>query len=54
MEALGRTVGLPAEVKDREHRVALTPSAVHQAVERGHHVLVEVGAGVGAGFRDHD
>jgi alanine dehydrogenase len=48
------TIGLPTEVKDHELRVALTPSAVHQAVERGHRVLVEVGAGVGAGFSDHD
>jgi alanine dehydrogenase len=50
----GRTVGLPAEVKDRERRVALTPSAVHQTVEHGHRVLVQAGAGVGAGFTDAD
>jgi alanine dehydrogenase len=49
-----RSVGLPAEVKDRERRIALTPSAVHQAVERGHKVLVQAGAGVGAGFSDED
>jgi alanine dehydrogenase len=48
------TVGVPTEVKDRERRVALTPSAVHQAVERGHRVVVQTGAGVGAGFSDHD
>jgi alanine dehydrogenase len=54
MGAEPRTVGLPTEVKDHERRVALTPSAVHQAVERGHRVLVEAGAGVGAGFSDHD
>lgn len=50
----GRTVGIPREVKDRERRVALTPSAVHTAVERGHQVLVERGAGVGAGFGDDE
>jgi alanine dehydrogenase len=50
--AAGATVGVPAEVKDRERRVSLTPSAVHAAVERGHRVLVEVGAGRGAGFGD--
>jgi alanine dehydrogenase len=54
MGAEPRTVGLPTEVKDNERRVALTPSAVHQAVERGHRVLVGAGAGVGAGFSDHD
>jgi alanine dehydrogenase len=46
------TIGLPTEVKDHELRVALTPSAVHQAVERGHRVRVQRGAGGGAGFRD--
>jgi alanine dehydrogenase len=46
------TIGLPAETKDRERRVALTPSAVHSAIDRGHRVLVQAGAGVGAGFDD--
>jgi alanine dehydrogenase len=50
----GRSIGIPAEVKDRERRVSLTPSAAHQAIERGHRVLVQAGAGVGAGFSDHD
>jgi alanine dehydrogenase len=50
----GRVVGIPAEVKDHEERVALTPAAVAAAVGRGHRVLVEAGAGVGAGFRDGD
>jgi alanine dehydrogenase len=48
------TIGVPAETKDRERRVALTPSAVHTAVERGHRVLVQTGAGLGAGFTDVD
>jgi alanine dehydrogenase len=48
----GVTVGLPAETKDRERRVALTPSAVHMAVDHGHEVLVQTGAGDGAGFAD--
>jgi alanine dehydrogenase len=47
-------VGLPAEVKDRERRVALTPSAVHLLIERGHRVVVQAGAGRGAGFGDDD
>jgi alanine dehydrogenase len=47
-----RTIGVPSEVKDRERRVSLTPSAAHAAVERGHRVRVEVDAGSGAGFRD--
>jgi alanine dehydrogenase len=48
------TIGLPTETKDRERRVALTPSAVHTAVERGHQVLVQAGAGAGAGFGDEE
>lgn len=48
------TIGLPAETKDRERRVALTPSAAHAAVERGHRVRVQSGAGDGAGFSDAD
>jgi alanine dehydrogenase len=48
------TIGLPTETKDRERRVALTPSAVHTAVERGHRVLVQSGAGLGAGLEDDD
>jgi alanine dehydrogenase len=54
MSAAGITIGLPSETKDRERRVALTPSAVHTAVGRGHRVLVQAGAGVGAGFTDAD
>ena len=39
------TVGLPAETKDRERRVALTPSAVASLVHAGHRVLVQTAAG---------
>ncbi len=49
-----RTIGLPTEIKDHEERVALTPSAVAAAVDRGHHVRVQGGAGAGAGFSDAD
>lgn len=47
-----RVIGLPAETKDRERRIALTPSAVASVVDRGHRVLVQAGAGDGAGFGD--
>ena len=46
------TIGLPTEVKQGERRVALTPSAVALTIQRGHRVLVQVGAGNGAGFAD--
>ncbi len=45
-------VGVPKEIKDQEYRVALLPSAAYQLVQRGHQVLVERKAGVGAGFSD--
>ena len=45
-------IGVPKEIKDREHRVALTPDGARHLIERGHEVAVESGAGVGSGFGD--
>jgi len=45
-------VGVPREIKPSEYRVGLTPTAVREYVHRGHQVLVEAGAGVGAGYAD--
>ncbi len=45
-------IGIPKEVKEHEYRVAVTPAGVHALVEAGHTVLVQAGAGVGAGFPD--
>ena len=45
-------VGVPREIKPSEYRVGLTPSAVREYVHHGHHVIVEHGAGVGAGYGD--
>ena len=45
-------IGVPAEVKDRENRVAVTPGGVTELVQRGHEVVVEKCAGVGSGFSD--
>jgi alanine dehydrogenase len=47
-------VGVPKEIKDRENRVAVTPSGVHQYVLQGQTVLVETGAGDGSGFSDDE
>jgi alanine dehydrogenase len=47
-------IGVPKEIKDQEHRVALLPSAAYQLIKRGHQVLVERGAGTGAGYPDAD
>ena len=45
-------IGVPKEIKEQEYRVALLPSGAYQLVKRGHTVLVERGAGVGAGYPD--
>ena len=45
-------IGVPREIKEQEYRVALLPSAAYQLIKRGHTVVVERGAGAGAGFPD--
>ena len=47
-------IGIPKEIKDQEYRVALLPSAAYQLAKRGHQVLVERNAGVGAGYPDQE
>jgi alanine dehydrogenase len=45
-------VGVPKEIKDHEDRVGLVTSSVAELVRHGHEVLVERGAGLGAGIDD--
>lgn len=47
-------IGVPKELKDQEHRVALPPSAAYQLTRRGHGVVIEKNAGLGAGYPDAD
>jgi alanine dehydrogenase len=47
-------VGVPKEIKDNEYRVGLVPSTVRELTHNGHHVMVEQGAGLGAGITDAD
>jgi alanine dehydrogenase len=47
-------VGVPAEVKTAENRVALTPDGVRELVAHGHQVRVERGAGEGSSIPDSD
>src|SRR3954468_14750010 len=47
-------VGVPREIKPDEYRVGLTPTAVREYVTHGHEVVVETGAGAGAGYSDDD
>ena len=45
-------IGVPKEIKEQEYRVALLPSGAYQLIKRGHEVVVERGAGLGAGYPD--
>jgi alanine dehydrogenase len=45
-------VGVPAEVKNSEHRVAITPDGVRELVQHGVQVLVQSGAGVNSAIAD--
>ena len=43
---------VPAEIKNNEFRVAMTPAGAHALAQRGHEVAIQAGAGIGAGYLD--
>lgn len=45
-------VGVPAEIKVDEYRVAVTPSGVRELTAHGHSVVIEKGAGEGSAISD--
>ena len=47
-------IGVPKEIKDMEGRVSMQPDGVAELVHHGHEVMVQAGAGVGAGFSDEE
>lgn len=47
-------IGSPKEVKDNERRVGLVPGSVRELVNRGHSVMIQRGAGLGAGIADDE
>ena len=47
-------IGVPKEIKPQESRVGLTPTSVKELINHGHEVLIQEGAGFGAGFTDDD
>ncbi len=47
-------IGCPTEIKNQEYRVGITPAAAHEAVHHGHQVIIQKGAGTGAGFPDDE
>ena len=47
-------IGVPAEVKNHEYRVALTPAGAHELAAHGHDVHVQRGAGEGSSIADEE
>ena len=47
-------VGIPRELKEEEHRVAVTPDGVRELLHAGAEVLIERGAGVDSSIPDDD
>jgi alanine dehydrogenase len=47
-------IGVAKEIKDKEHRIALTPEGARRLAGSGHEVRVEGGAGTGSGFSDEE
>jgi len=48
------SVGVPAEVKNREYRVAITPDGVRELTDHGVAVRIEQGAGAGSAIGDDE
>lgn len=49
---MGMIIGVPKEIKNRENRVAIVPGGVKVLCLAGHKVIIEKGAGLGAGIPD--
>jgi len=47
-------IGVPAEIKDNEYRVGMTPPGARDLTTDGHTVFVQKGAGDGSGFADDE
>jgi len=47
-------IGVPKEIKTDEYRVGLVPATIKPLTAKGHNVVVETGAGKGAGISDDD
>ena len=47
-------IGVPKEIKNREHRVGLVPGGVRALVADKNKVLIEKGAGLGSGITDEE
>ena len=45
-------IGVPKEIKAQENRISMVPGSAAELVKRGHRVLIERGAGLGASYTD--
>ncbi len=48
------TIGLPTENELQEARITLTPKSVELLVNNGHQIIIQSGAGLSAGYSDHE
>jgi alanine dehydrogenase len=51
---MSTVIGVPKEIKDLEGRVSMQPDGVTELVHHGHEVIIQEGAGEGAGFDDEE
>ncbi len=47
-------VGVPKEIKNKENRVSMVVAGVRALTQAGHQVLIQAGAGLGAGITDQE
>jgi alanine dehydrogenase len=47
-------VGVPKEIKNKENRVSMVVAGVRALTHAGHKVLIQAGAGIGAGITDQE
>ena len=47
-------IGVPKEIKNREHRVGLVPGGARALIRDGSKVFIEKGAGLGSGITDEE
>ena len=47
-------IGVPAEIKNNEERVAITAAGARDLIAEGHEVVIERGAGAGSGITDRE
>jgi alanine dehydrogenase len=47
-------IGIPTEIKEREHRIGINPGGVVELTAAGHDVLIQKDAGLGSGFTNEE